>query len=562
MKRRDSTTASPNNLFDRRASDQTPYPYVMNIGERTVSFEPGTWISDELKFILDQPKQEGIVIKLFLRDNERYGFICPENCNRDNPQENVYFSFSCVKNRSDESVLLGVDTWVRFVLNKKAQVPKAFMVFIGDDGWTKASLDRNVLVQLGCGKWLQGKIVTVSKSEKSYFVLAPSEVRVKIHKAKISRLALDLKKGDRLDFVLADHGGNKREPFAKKARISEYIVERSDEELRTYFTDVSNDHLNGDGVVLVLPELLTLDAIWNFFAQSTFSRDLFLDFLDFLTLLMYKSRTFHHEDLLTLVLQTLTSGTLFKRIPEIKQPKENAVLFRFCKLALAVAPDLVKTIKPLVNHILNVSLENHRDKGMICELFDTFARASNPDWTDGSRSSKTVIPSAAEFLGNGLDEDHHLSKVKLDGPYASAVDYMDCYYGVLRAETFSKIQQGVKDFINCQLDYRDMYIYTNIAMVGISTEGHEVSIALKFQVNNKYLNFFQLSSCFLHLYIYYPIFCRYLILQVRKIELSANKRYRGMYLHILCTEIFSASRPHKCLTMPSGQLFMIGTSTV
>ena len=465
--------------------------YSVNVGKNVVTFGPHTPVPANLKFLLKRPTNNGTVASLKIKDGKRFGFISPEG--QAGTENNVFFHLDFVKNRSDINATLRLNTPVKYILNKKTDPtkgPKASMVFIGDDGGSMAEDD---VIKLGIGKWLRGEVVGMSDT---FFFILVSEVKVKVLRNKISKMALPVRKGDRIDFVLADRGNKtSKDPFAKKAKIGQYVEARPADQLRAYFSKIVVEDLEAAEAAKALTELLTIEAMWTYFANLVPDPDLFLDFVDFLSVIMFKSRSIRQEELMKPVLMNLTSGPLFKTNQDdndiyVNANENRTILFRFCKLFIATAPELVTAIKSLGSQILLSFFDNSRDqdKSLVGELFEMFIKASCPnldqDADHGSRANQAVIPNNAEVLGDSLDEDNHLTKIKLDGPYPSTEDYMDCFYRLLRAETFTKIQKGVQDFVKEELDYRDMYIYTNVTLVGICTEGQDISIALKFKVPN------------------------------------------------------------------------------
>lgn len=85
-----------------------------------------------------------------------------------------------------------------------------------------------------------------------------------------------------------------------------------------------------------------------------------------------------------------------------------------------------------------------------------------------------------------VEEDKHLSEVR--NSYSDAESYMDTYFRLLRAETFSKIQHGIKDLKACELDERDMNVYHNIHLAGFEMQNGRFSIAVYFTPAKKVKN--------------------------------------------------------------------------
>ena len=88
------------------------------------------------------------------------------------------------------------------------------------------------------------------------------------------------------------------------------------------------------------------------------------------------------------------------------------------------------------------------------------------------------IPTDHELAGNLVEEDKHLSPVK--NSYSDPESYMDTYFRLLRAETFSAIQHGIKELKACELDERDMNVYYNIHLAGFEIKHGGFSLAVHF----------------------------------------------------------------------------------
>ena len=65
-------------------------------------------------------------------------------------------------------------------------------------------------------------------------------------------------------------------------------------------------------------------------------------------------------------------------------------------------------------------------------------------------------------------------------PYDDPEQYMDTYFRLVCAETFSKIQHGIKDLKASTLDMRDMNVYYNIRLAGFEVQNGRFSLALQF----------------------------------------------------------------------------------
>ena len=97
------------------------------------------------------------------------------------------------------------------------------------------------------------------------------------------------------------------------------------------------------------------------------------------------------------------------------------------------------------------------------------------EWKDLS-----LIPSENELTRDPLEKDKHLSPVNTDTGYESSDEYMNTYFRLLRAETFSAIQHGIQDLKAGKLDQRDMNVYHKVSLAGIDVLNGRFSLAIRF----------------------------------------------------------------------------------
>ena len=91
-----------------------------------------------------------------------------------------------------------------------------------------------------------------------------------------------------------------------------------------------------------------------------------------------------------------------------------------------------------------------------------------------------LIPTYQELSQDFLEKDKNLSPVNTKSGYGSSEKYMNTYFRLLRAETFSAIQHGIKDLKTGKLDKRDMNVYHNVRLVGLEVRNGRVSLAIRF----------------------------------------------------------------------------------
>ncbi|XP_028413034.1 NFX1-type zinc finger-containing protein 1-like [Dendronephthya gigantea] len=202
------------------------------------------------------------------------------------------------------------------------------------------------------------------------------------------------------------------------------------------------------------------------------------------------------------MIKTVTQGTLFKAsenksIPSIiKSGMYSAVedifylrdvnlcvvsveLFRsFCQEVIGLVPSAAHCLLPTVTAI-SEKISNPTTQTFVCDILNlALSGGSTMVGDEGVWQELPFIPTDHELAGNLVEEDKHLSPVK--NSYLDPESYMDTYFRLLRAETFSAIQHGIKELKDCELDERDMNVYHNIHLAGFEIQHGRFSLAVHF----------------------------------------------------------------------------------
>ena len=121
------------------------------------------------------------------------------------------------------------------------------------------------------------------------------------------------------------------------------------------------------------------------------------------------------------------------------------------------------------------------DRKTILEIFDSII--SNKDYSNSliTRHASSILPNEDTIRQYKTDRDSGLIPVKVGQTYDDSDDYLETYYRLTWADTFSAMSKGIKDQIDDELDHRDMNVFVNVQLVGVLKDiTSEVSYALKF----------------------------------------------------------------------------------
>ncbi|XP_028413718.1 NFX1-type zinc finger-containing protein 1-like [Dendronephthya gigantea] len=357
-------------------------------------------------------------------------------------------------------------------------------------------------------QWHKGTLCPI-RNEKSIFIkprnVLPEEYNqnkdVFMHPDNVSKYVLPLKGGDSVEFVLGER--DKERPMARKVKLQQYS-KRSCQELLDYIAKYTQD-LQSPDCKKVLMETLSNTIMWNFLASPAFAEDrddpeavhYVEELLRLLKLILRVGKG--SKNLVEEAIKTVVQGTLFKASNDKSLPKMvkssryiperdvfylrdeqillSAELIRgFCHEVIRQVPTVSRCLLPVVSAI------NERIPNPSSFLFEFLSLALSGESSmiadEGVWQELPFIPTDHELAGNLVEADKHLSPVK--NSYLDPESYMDTYFRLLRAETFSAIQHGIKELKDCELDERDMNVYHNIHLAGFEIQHGRFSLAVHF----------------------------------------------------------------------------------
>ncbi len=157
----------------------------------------------------------------------------------------------------------------------------------------------------------------------------------------------------------------------------------------------------------------------------------------------------------------------------------------FCHDAIRLVPSVTRSLLPTVTAI-SEKISSPSTQSFLCTLLSLNSAGENGIIANTSKWMELpLIPTDHELAGHLVEKDKNLMPVRTRIPYDDPEQYMDTYFRLVRAETFSAIQHGIKDLKTSTLDLRDMNVYYNIHLAGFELQSGRFSLAIHFTPTKK-----------------------------------------------------------------------------
>ena len=263
-----------------------------------------------------------------------------------------------------------------------------------------------------------------------------------------------------------------------------------------YF-DEASVHLASKNCVQAIIDILSLPAMWNaFVAKANKSSQIAFKLASFILNLMKKSKS--QQALMSKVLELVFNDLKFPQMlfgfiseevfadPIIsvgiqKQKVSQVVKQLISQLKRPTKELMIPCGRQIVQYLLNDDNQTQADRQTILEIFDSLI--SNKDYSNSliTRYSSSIIPNEDTIRQYKTDKESGLIPVKVGKSYDDSDEYLETYYRLTWADTFSAMSKGINDQIEEKLDHRDMNVFVNVQLVGVLKDiTSEVSYALKF----------------------------------------------------------------------------------
>ena len=244
-----------------------------------------------------------------------------------------------------------------------------------------------------------------------------------------------------------------------------------------------------------------------FYLDTKSARITYIELLLNLLKRILHNGTEHYKTLLEDAIKNITRGKIFQTTNDCSLPviikscncgsneqfycedQKNALsaeLVRsFCHDAIRQVPSITCYLLPTVVAI-SEKISNPSTQSFLCTLLSLNFAGANEFIANASTWMKLpLIPTDRELAGHLVEEDKNLMPVRTRIPYDNPEQYMDTYFRLVRAETFSAVQHGIKDLKASTLDLRDMNVYYNIHLAGFGLQGSRFSLAIHFTPTKK-----------------------------------------------------------------------------
>ena len=153
---------------------------------------------------------------------------------------------------------------------------------------------------------------------------------------------------------------------------------------------------------------------------------------------------------------------------------------RFCQDVISQVPSATRCLLPTVTAI-SQKQANESTQQFLCTLLSlNVARENGFIVNTRMWMELPSVPTDHELAGHLVEKDQNLTPVRTHFPYDNPEQYMDTYFRLIRAETFSAIQHGIKDLKASTLDLRDMNVYHNIYLAGCGLLYGRFNLAIHF----------------------------------------------------------------------------------
>ena len=222
--------------------------------------------------------------------------------------------------------------------------------------------------------------------------------------------------------------------------------------------------------------------------------------LSLLKLILHHGRPY--KTILQDVIKTVTRGSIFQITNDQSLPKTikscnyrnndkfyseeqesflSAELVRsFCRDAIRLVPPVTRSLLPTVAAI-SEKITSPSTQSFLYTLLSLNSAGENGFIAITSTWMELpLIPTDHELADHLVEKDKNLMPVRTHIPYDNPEQYMDTYFRLVRAETFSAIQHGIKDLKASTLDLRDMNVYYNIHLAGFELQSGRFSLAIHF----------------------------------------------------------------------------------
>ena len=149
----------------------------------------------------------------------------------------------------------------------------------------------------------------------------------------------------------------------------------------------------------------------------------------------------------------------------------------FCYDAVRQVSFVLSSLMPTVSAI-SEKIENGSVQRFLITLLSLNGTGHNGSVANSSTRTELPLILTGDELA-GVEKDIQLRPVRM-GPYDNPEQYMETYFRLLRAETFSAMQDGIENLISTALDRTNINVYDNVRLAGFYLQSGRFSLAIHF----------------------------------------------------------------------------------
>ncbi len=328
---------------------------------------------------------------------------------------------------------------------------------------------------------------------------------------KVPVYSLSIVPGDKMEYKRL-RVGSWRDIF--QARVVTYS-KRPKEVLRQYYEDFGNlIEYHEEQSDRALSEVLTNGAMWHLFGKVHEQADAYYLawLLSFVTKILKKAR--NQTPLVMHVLPNFLASAILQEAnaiffkSRVEEPAAQAALRETIKNFCFWAIQMDRSQGPRLFRLAVSVIDSFEDKVFIHSMFRLLLDPSAPSINlageeeqvgggqqlsirEGLRHTFRIMPEPSEVVGVGFENDPTLKEILLGSRHASSEDYLDQYYHLMKAETFSPVQKTIRLFTTGCLkpdDYNNRCVYKNVTLVGVNTFGRSITLSLKIKPHKRKVN--------------------------------------------------------------------------
>ena len=336
---------------------------------------------------------------------------------------------------------------------------------------------------------------------------------------------LQIKAGDVLEFILG--AKDKSKPWAVSARLTA-VSRRSEKEIEDLLKsilkklfpseenaqDISleqqmsveqstivNPVLNQSEITTnenetasersqCLLDLMTCDVLWKIIGNYPSMKDKTVDNV-IRILLHLEEHSANMKQILKNTFYTFSQTLMFSpQIGTLHHYIKNRVssgqidgllqIRQFLLLMLHYVPERTHKFLNLIK--LMVSKNKDSLDNFLFMAMKEIAKTACDDMDDLEWCDLPLVPSTRELTDGCLEFYTNLKPAVVRGPYSSSHEYLDTYFRLLRADCFGSLCKYLQEFLKGKLDHRNMSVYHDVKLAGVSLNENNSGLALMLQI--------------------------------------------------------------------------------